>query len=158
MIKRLIPVARWMVKLLLRGAVLCWPLGVFGGWWRWLAEAAWLTAVMACWITSRWQSSELARPRAAAPSVARFQTAGLVNRWPERLLVRPDRPLVPDEWADASRHHELVVAAVSGGFCPEHSTALNPADGSCRSCEAAWELAGAAETADASGAREPATP
>lgn len=151
MIKRLIPAAQWLVTWLLRGAVLCWPLGVFGGWWRWLAGAAWLTAVMACWTTSRWQSRELARPRVAAPSVARFHTAGFVNRW-------PDRPLVPAEWADQSRHHELVVPAVSEGFCPEHSTALSPADGSCRSCEAAWELAGAAETADASGAREPATP
>ena len=102
------PSARLLVKWLFTGAVLCWPLGAFGNWWRWPAEAAWLCAAMACWAASRWQSRELAAPRVAAQSVARLRTVGFMSQW-------PDRPLVPDGWTDESGFHEQVVAAISEG-------------------------------------------
>ena len=103
-----LPSARLLVKWLFTSAVLCWPLGAFGSWWRWLAEAAWLSAMMACWAASRWQSRELAAPRVASQSAARLRTVSFTNQW-------PDRSLVPDEWADESGFHEQVVAAVSEG-------------------------------------------
>ena len=103
-----LPSTRLLVKWLLTGAVLCWPLGAFGGWWRWLAEAAWLSAVMACWAASRWQSRELAAPRVSSQSAARLRTGGFMSQW-------PDRPLVLDEWTDESGFHEQVVAAISEG-------------------------------------------
>jgi hypothetical protein len=103
-----LPSARLLVKRLFTGAVLCWPLGAFGGWWRWLAEAAWLSAGMACWSASRWQSRELAAPRVASRSVARLHAVGFMSQL-------PDRPLVPDEWTDESGFDEQVVAAVSEG-------------------------------------------
>lgn len=90
--------ARLLVRWLFTSAVLCWPLGAFGGWWRWLAEAAWLSAAMACWAASRWQSRELA--------AARLRTVGFMNQW-------PDRPLLPDEWTEESEFHEPVVAAIA---------------------------------------------
>src|SRR5579863_2983101 len=93
--------ARLLVRWLFTSAVLCWPLGAFGGWWRWLAEAAWLIAATACWAASRWQSRELAAARVASPSAARLRTAGSVNR-----------PLLPAEWTDESGSHEPVVAAL----------------------------------------------
>jgi hypothetical protein len=103
-----LPSARLLVRWLFTAAVLCWPLGAFGGWWRWLAEAAWLSATMACWAASRWQSRELAAARVASRSPARLRAVGFTNQW-------PDRPLVPDEWADESGFHEQVAAAVSEG-------------------------------------------
>jgi len=96
------------VRWLSAGALLCWPLGAFGGWWRWLAEAAWLIAAMACWAASRWQSRELAAPRVASQSAARLHAVGFMSQL-------PDRPLVPDEWTDEGGFHEQVVAAVSEG-------------------------------------------
>jgi len=104
-----LPSARLLVRWLLTGAVLCWPLGAFGGWWRWLTEAAWLGAAMACWAASRWQSRELAAMRVASQSAARLHAVGFTSQW-------PDRPLVPDEWTDESGFHEQVVAAVSEGY------------------------------------------
>ena len=103
-----LPSARLLVRWLFTGAVLCWPLGAFGGGWRWLTEAAWLGAAMACWAASRWQSRELAAPRVAAQSAARLHAVDFMSQL-------PGRPLVPDEWADESGFHEQVVAAVSEG-------------------------------------------
>ena len=103
-----LPSARLLVRWLCTGAVLCWPLGAFGGWGRWLAEAAWLCAAMACWAASRWQSRELAAPRFAPQTAARLHTVDFMSHW-------PDSPLVPDEWTDESGFHERVVAAVSEG-------------------------------------------
>ena len=103
-----LPSARSLVRWLFTAAVLCWPLGAFGGWWRWLAEAAWLSAAMVCWAASRWQSRELAAPRVASQSAARLHAVGFMSQL-------PDRPLVPDEWTDKSGFHEQVVAAVSEG-------------------------------------------
>ena len=100
--------ARLLVRWLFTAAVLCWPLGAFGGWWRWLAEAAWLSAAMACWAASRWQSRELAAPRIASQSPARLRAVGFTSQ-------RPDRPLVQDVWTDESGFHEQVVAAVAEG-------------------------------------------
>jgi hypothetical protein len=94
--------ARLLVRWLFASAVLCWPLGAFGGWWRWLAEAAWLSAATACWAASRWQSRELAAARVASQSAARLRTAGSVNR-----------PLLPDGWTEESGSHEPVVAAIA---------------------------------------------
>ena len=103
-----LPSARLLVRWLFTGAVLCWPLGAFGGWGRWLAEAAWLTAAMACWAASRWQSREMATPRVAAQSAARLRAVDFMSQL-------PDRPLVPDEWTDESEFHEQVAAAISEG-------------------------------------------
>ena len=107
-----LPSARLLVRWLFTGAVLCWPLGAFGSWWRWLAEAAWLSAALACWAASRWQSRELAAPRVApwvaSQSAARLRAVDFMSQW-------PDRPLVPDEWTDESGFHEPVVAAVAEG-------------------------------------------
>jgi hypothetical protein len=103
-----LPSARLLVRWLFTSAVLCWPLGAFGGWWRWLAEAAWLGAAMACWAASRWQSRELAASRVASQSPARLRAVGVTNQ-------RPDRPLGQDEWTDESGFHEQVVAAVAEG-------------------------------------------
>ena len=100
--------ARSLVRWLFTGAVLCWPLGAFGGWGRWLAEAAWLSAAIACWAASRWQSRELAAPHVASQSAARLHAVDFMSQL-------PDRPLVPDEWTDGSGFHERVVAAVSEG-------------------------------------------
>ena len=100
--------ARLLVRWLFTGALLCWPLGAFGGWSRWLAEAAWLSAAMACWAASRWQLRELAAPRVALQSAARLHAVGFMSQL-------PDRPLVPDEWTDEGGFHEQVVAAVSEG-------------------------------------------
>jgi hypothetical protein len=102
------PSARLLVKWLFTAAVLCWPLAAFGSWWRWLAEAAWLGAAMACWAASRWQSRELAAPRVASQSAARLRTVGFMSQW-------PDRPLVPGEWTGESGFHEQGVAAISEG-------------------------------------------
>jgi hypothetical protein len=137
-----------LVRWLFTGAVLCWPLGAFGGWWRWLAEAAWLSAAMACWAASRWQSRELAAARVMSQSAARLRTVGFMNQW-------PDRPLVPDEWTDESGFHEQVVAAISEGYCPKHRIALRTADGYCPVCLACYELTSSAGTADASGVWAP---
>jgi hypothetical protein len=103
-----LPSARLLVMWLFTGAVLCWPLGAFGGWSRWLAEAAWLSAAMACWAASRWQSRELAAPRISPQSAARLRTVDFMSHW-------PDRPLVPDGWTDESGFHEPVVAGISEG-------------------------------------------
>jgi hypothetical protein len=103
-----LPPARLLVRWLLTGAVLCWPLGAFGGWWRWLAEAAWLSAALACWAASRWQSRELAAPRVAPQRAARLRAVDFMSHWPER-------PLVPDEWIDESGLHGQVVAAIAEG-------------------------------------------
>ena len=103
-----LPSARLLVRWLFTAALLCWPLGAFGGWWRWLAEAAWLSAAMVCWAASRWQSREPAAPRVAPQSAARLHAVGFMSQL-------PDRPLVPDEWTDESGSHEQVVAAISEG-------------------------------------------
>ncbi len=107
-----LPSARLLVRWLFTGAVLCWPLGAFGGGWRWLAEAVWLCAAMACWAASRWQSRELAAPRVASrvasQGAARLRAVDFMSQW-------PDRPLVPGEWTDESGFHEQVVAAVAEG-------------------------------------------
>lgn len=102
-----LPSARLLVRWLFTGALLSWPLGAFGGGWRWLAEAAWLSAALACWAASRWQSRELAAPRFAPQGAARLHTVDFMSQW-------PDRPLVPDEWNDESGLHEQV-AAISAG-------------------------------------------
>jgi hypothetical protein len=101
-----LPSARLLVRWLLTGAVLCWPLRAFGGWWRGLAEAAWLSAALACWAASRWQSRELAAPRITSQAAARLHAVDFMSQL-------PDRPLVPDEWTDESGFHGQVVAAIS---------------------------------------------
>lgn len=98
--------ARLLVRWLFTSAVLCWPLGAFGGWWRWLAEAAWLSAAIACWAASRWQSRELVAALIAPQNAARLRTAGSVNQW-------PDRPLLPAGWTEESGSHEPVAAAIA---------------------------------------------
>jgi hypothetical protein len=103
-----LPSARLLARWLFTCAVLCWPLGAFSSWWRWLAEAAWLSAGLACWAASRWQSRELAAQGVASQSAERLRAVGFMNRW-------PDRPLVPDEWTDESGFHGQVVAGISEG-------------------------------------------
>ncbi len=103
-----LPSARLLVRWLFTGAILCWPLGAFGGWWRWLAEAAWLSAALACWAASRWQSRELAASRVASQGAARLRAVDFMSQL-------PGRPLVPVEWTDESGSHEQMVAAVSEG-------------------------------------------
>ena len=98
--------ARLLVRWLVTSAVLCWPLGAFGDWARWLAEAAWLSAVMVCWAASRWQSRELAVARVAPQSAARLRAVDFMSQL-------PDRPLLLDEWADESGLHEPAVAAIA---------------------------------------------
>jgi hypothetical protein len=98
--------ARLLVRWLVTSAVLCWPLGAFGGWGRWLAEAAWLSAAMVCWAASRWQSRELAAARVAPQSAARLRAVDFMSQL-------PDRPLLLDEWADESGLHEPAVAAIA---------------------------------------------
>jgi hypothetical protein len=103
-----LPSARLLVRWLFTGAILFWPLGAFGGGWRWLAEATWLSAALGCWAASRWQSRELAAPRVASQGAARLHAVGFMKQW-------PDRPLVSDEWTDESGFREQAVAAVSHG-------------------------------------------